>query len=406
MKLLIITPDFYPSNGGYANAVTSFIYNILKYTNTKIDVITFIPLNGKKELSVKNLQVFRLKWIKFGKGINFLLNEIRLAKKIISMDKKNNYDFIMFETTAYPITGLILLKMNGFLRKTFARVHASAETEWLIYLKGINHRIKKIFTGLLFRKLKIITATNKYHLRFVIKHFLSDNPFKYGEKRFFVIPNTTLPIKLDKKKEIEFSKKFKFLEGKYTFLTLGRMWYPGYIEKNFFRILEALYYLKKKKYYQKLFFIFIGEGEYQKKLKKFSKSIGIGDKIKFINRLSNEEVQFLQKKVSCIVLASLHEGMSSFAIESLKNGGCLLFSKTGGLIELINEGKNGYFIDPVDAKDIAEKMDMVITNLLPKINLVRKNSKKLYKEKFKPKKIIDSFMNFLNLLKGYRKVNV
>ena len=117
----------------------------------------------------------------------------------------------------------------------FETQQTTAETEWVVYRKSFNFKVMRIFTKRFFRKVKAITSTNRYHIDFVINHFLSNNPLIFGKKIFAVIPNTSISTEISKNESIGISKKFSFLKDKYTFLTLGRMEYPGYIEKNFSR---------------------------------------------------------------------------------------------------------------------------------------------------------------------------
>jgi len=402
-KILMVVPAFYPEISGYSHAVTNFS-RFLSSKGNLIHVLTFTQLGEKKEIEEKNIKVYRLKRLKILKGINLFLNEFRIANFINKLDKKNGYDFILFETAELPLALFFCLTFFKKRRKTGVRIHAATETEGTVFRKkGFYEKIRYFFIKKAIEKIYVIFSTNSYHLNFVNKYYLKENAYLIGEKIEAVIPN----IIYDSKEKELIDNAFNFLnENKITFLTLGRMNYYGLIEKGFQDILFALFFLKNKDYFQNLQLIIVGDGEMREKLVSLAKKLGIENRTMFIKSLPNEKIQFLQSKVSAVILASRFEGCSMFALESLKNGAPLIFSNVGGIKDMVKPNFNGLLFEPHNPFDLAEKIDFFINHMLIQIETLRENSKKLYKERFNPELTYRKFMDIVEVIISVQKSKI
>ena len=400
-KILMVAPQFYPRNGGYANAITNFTY-LLAYNGNVVHVVTFEPLNNAKKIHDKNIEIYRLKRRTIIKGLNLFLNEYRIAAFIHNLDKENNYDFILFETVEYPFAIWCTLNLFKKIFKTGVRIHAAATTEGTVFRKGLYYKIRYFLIKNALRKIYFILSTSNYYLNFVNKYYLNGNDYLIGEKFEEIIPNV---IYKEQRKDL-IEEDFNIInlkKDKITFLSLGRMDYFGVIEKGFQDILVALSYLKDKNYFNDLKLIIIGDGNCRNKLIKFSQELGLKKQIKFIKYLPNNEVQYLQSKVSAVILASRFEGCSMFALESLKNGAPLIFSNTGGIKDMVKHKFNGLLFKPQDPIDLSKKIDNFITFLFPNIENFRCNSFKLYKRKFAPQATYEKFKTFLDSIVSSRQ---
>jgi glycosyltransferase involved in cell wall biosynthesis len=397
-KILVIAPVFYPEVGGYSHALTNFS-RFLASKGNLIHVLTFTTqLEGRKEIEDKNIKVYRLKRFKILKGINLFLNEYRMANLINKLDKKNDYDFIFFETAELPLTLFFCLTFFKKKYKTGVRIHATTETEVTVFRKkGLYEKIRYFFLEKAIKKIYVIFSTNSYHLNFVNKYYLKENAYLICGKIEAVIPNIIYGS--EKKELADNNFNFDFLdENRITFLTVGRMNYDGIIQKGFQDILFALFFLKNRDYFQNLKLIIVGDGEMREKLIRLSKKLGLENQVMFIKSLPNEKIQFLQSKVSAVILASRFEGCSMFALESLKNGAPLIFSNVGGIKEMVKPRFNGLLFEPNNFFDLSKKIDYFIKHLLPKIDKIRKNSIKFYKKKFDSEKTYRKFKHFLDVM--------
>jgi len=393
MKILFIAPQFYPKNTGYANAFTRFV-RLLNKMGEKIDVLTFQNLNEHEEIDKKNLRIYRIKYKKIIKGINYLIKQTKLIKKILQLDKKNNYDIIFYETLSYSLA-LFLLSMTKKSKKMLIRIHGCISTEGIVFGKQIYTKIFFILLKKTLKNLNFISATTPYYINFSKKEFLGNNPLICGKKIFTTIPNfshSDIIKPKDMLPEIN-----QILDQKTTFLTLGGMETEGkFIQKGIIDIICAIFFLKNKNYFKKLRLIIIGRGKYKNLLVRVVERLNLSQNIIFIEQLPNTQIQYLQSRVGAVIMASRFEGLSMFALEALSNGSPLIVSEVGGLIDIVEDGKNGFLFKPQNISQLSKKIDYFIKNT--DIKIFRENSKNLYKQKFSPEKIYENFSNIAKII--------
>lgn len=402
-KLLFVVPDFYPNCSGYANACTGFVQAVAKRGALSVDVLTLVELHEKEELKAENVNIIRLKTQKYLWKLKVIVNEFRLWRNIVELSKINEYDFIIFETAEFPLAGL--LSLGSFGNKVIVRVHACAETEWVLFRKEPIYLLKRYPTKILFKKLKNIFSTSNYYIHFIEKYFLGNNPLLISSKYFQVIPQSLIfpPENAENFIAKEYPCLFGEFQNNIVLLTLGRMDYHGELQKNFTRVLIAISLLKNTNYFKSLRLIMVGDGNYKNYLQKLSSRLGINDKIIFYDFLPNGVIRYLQKNSHGIILASTFEGLSMFALESLHEGAPLLFSDRGGLKDLVDPGVNGVLFNPMDPYDIANKIDCYIKTMLPNIDIIRNASIVKFINNFSEEKVVNKFIDNLNILVALSK---
>lgn len=106
----------------------------------------------------------------------------------------------------------------------------------------------------------------------------------------------------------------------------------------------------------------IGDGEQKESLVQRVKELGIESQVKFLGRANHAELPKFYQQAHVFVLPSKNEGMSNAALEALASGLPLVVSGTGGMEELVTEGKNGLFIDPELTAPFAEALVSLAQN--------------------------------------------
>lgn len=394
-KIIIVAPDFYPVSAGYSNVIQALVKTLAESRRFQIVVIVAKPLpEGKSEFVSNNVEVKRPpKWIEKGAVIYFL-TEWSLGRLVCQTADEFEPEAILFETAEYPFALLRTLSSTRHRKKVWIRVHASAETEWALYYDHPIYRFKRRWIKKAFQRVPHLLSTNSYHLRFVCERFLDGNPFVIGPKTLGVLPNITLSAET----QIEpsaISALDPLVEKHPNFLLLGRMTHPGFTEKNFLRVLEAFYRLRNEPWFDHSQIICIGSGPGQVALQKLATHLGLAKQIKWFESLANPQVQYLQKKVDFAILASLHEGLSSFGLECLKNGAGLLMSRDTGVESLVREGKNGYLFDSKSVDSIAHAIRRAALNLTHSAN-VSSESRAHFEALFSPSVVVESFDELLN----------
>lgn len=106
----------------------------------------------------------------------------------------------------------------------------------------------------------------------------------------------------------------------------------------------------------------IGEGEQKEALQARAQELGIAEQVEFLGRVEHYLLPQFYQQAHVFVLPSKNEGMSNSALEALASGLPLVVSGTGGMQELVTDGKNGLFIDPELTAPFAEALISLAQN--------------------------------------------
>lgn len=92
--------------------------------------------------------------------------------------------------------------------------------------------------------------------------------------------------------------------------------------------------------------LFIGEGEEQPALEALSQELDLTSVVRFLG--FRQDVPTLTQVIDVAVLPSLFEGMGRAVLEAMACGKPVVASRVGGLVELVDDGVNGFLVPPAD----------------------------------------------------------
>jgi glycosyltransferase involved in cell wall biosynthesis len=108
--------------------------------------------------------------------------------------------------------------------------------------------------------------------------------------------------------------------------------------------------------------IIVGEGSQKEKLENQAREYGLLDKVSFLGR-RNDVDALLQKADIFVHPAIWNEGFGISLVEAMSTGlVCITFNK-GAMKEIIDDGLNGYIVEPDTSGALATKLEDVINNL-------------------------------------------
>jgi len=157
-------------------------------------------------------------------------------------------------------------------------------------------------------------------------------------------------------------------------MTLGRIAH-GAKHKGYERLLEVFKLVCKEVKNAQL--IFVGGGDFLEDLKKLADTIGVSDKVVFTGRIPEKELDQIYKCASVFCLVSDRgvgrgEGIPLTPIEAMACGIPIIVGNQDGSQEAVDQGKNGWVIDPFDLKEHARILIEIEKN---KSLLTQKESK-------------------------------
>lgn len=223
---------------------------------------------------------------------------------------------------------------------------------------------KKIFTRLAYCRANLITCGE------MVKRNLTDY-YGISKDKVTVIHNAVKPFE----EQITVDSKIQELhnEGKFIVCNIGRL----SEQKGMEYYLKAIPVVIKK--HPDIFFLVVGTGEDETKLKNMVHELGIEKFVYFTGYRS--DIQNLMSQVDLIVLSSLWEGLPLTPIEAFSVGKTIVATAVDGTVEIVKDGVNGFLVEPRNYKQIAQKIEYIFENNSSREKM-EDNSLQTYKEKF------------------------
>jgi len=107
--------------------------------------------------------------------------------------------------------------------------------------------------------------------------------------------------------------------------------------------------------------------------------------------LPHQQLLSLLKQSHVVLLPSLYEGVSMFALEALANGNAVIFSKTGGLIEMVDA--NGCLVEPGNAVHLADAIRKMVQH--KNLGLLQKKSQQIAQSCFSKEIQLNQFEHLI-----------
>lgn len=124
--------------------------------------------------------------------------------------------------------------------------------------------------------------------------------------------------------------------------------------KNIVRLIEAFSRLKN---YIKL--VIVGKkGWLYEQILEAPKKFNIGNKVKFLDSVPDEDLPAFYRNATCFVLPSLYEGFGLPVLEAMRYGCPVITSNISSLPEA--GGEAALYVDPLDTEDIKKKLELMI----------------------------------------------
>ncbi|MGH1599922.1 glycosyltransferase family 4 protein [Campylobacter majalis] len=323
MKVVQILPEL--NEGGVERGVVEITRELVKY-----GVISYvISGGGKLESELEKNGVTHIKCDVFSKNLLTFLPRVLKLRKIL----KEIAPDIVHIRSRIP-AWLIKFAKIGLKFKVVSTVH------------GLNS--PNFYSKIMTKSDKIICVSNavKEHIK---RHFNADDSKISVIFRGVDLVNFN-PLKLPSKEELR--SKYS-LKNELVISCVGRITQG----KNIETLLKSAVILKQKLSIK----ILIAGGvhpkkkEYFQRLKALKDELGLSDEVQFLGSVG--DVAGVYKLSDVVVSASLKpESFGRSVAEALALNTPVVASNHGGVKDIIKDGENGYFFDPLDADELASKI--------------------------------------------------
>jgi len=127
--------------------------------------------------------------------------------------------------------------------------------------------------------------------------------------------------------------------------------------------------------------LFVGDGENKSELLRFIDKKRLNDKIIFTGLIPTNEMPSVISLIDIVVHTALLEGLPRVFTQSLLMGKPIISFDLDGASEVIEDGKNGYLIEPLNIEMLTEKIIDLISNI-PKAKKFGRYAKNNIKDDF------------------------
>jgi len=350
MKTCLISSGVIRVPPKYGGAVEQYVYQIarnLKNLGVDVDIIDAQFFGDESQDEKNELKIIRLKTLFQKSGVSSL-TKLSFGFSIVRSDILKNYRIIHVNTI---LPGSFVTRFYKF-RPIIYTCHNS---DWVSRRRSFFSTAFREVERNIMRRATAVIALSRSMRKRIIK-FGGINP-----KKVRLIPNGVdtrffMPI-------IESSEKLKEKMGLYDhkiILFVGRITYMKGVDV----LIRAFSHAILHAGLNKITLLLVGpqasafkstkSGRYASWIKMLIEKLGIKDNVRFVGKVSNETLRKLYSIADVFVLPSRYEGMPLAILEAMSAGLPVLGSKVSGIVDVIEEGINGYSFNPEDHKKLGE----------------------------------------------------
>lgn len=340
MHILLLTYEFYPSNGGVGNATLSLARAFREHLGAKASVVvggTWYDWQEAKDAEEwEEMSIRRIKYTGIPED-RFFRQSVRSAIFFIRLFftvRKLSPDVIIAQRVFdLGLFGGVLGRLFGC--RTIAYAHGPDEIGHADILK---HR--RILNRLAGKITDAVVATNTHHAKYLEENI---------GRPVSVIPNiAALSHSIDRS---ESRMKLGLTDNLYHILFVGRLCKEYNVEtKGLSSLLKAMPSLPNTLLHV------IGEGPLLSWHRQLTEELNITSRVRFHGVRSHEEVNDFMCASDALVAPSIFEGCSLTVLEAMKLGLLVLATPVGGLLDLVRDGETGLTIRVSDPDSIAAQV--------------------------------------------------
>lgn len=369
MKIAQIVCTFPPYKGGIGNVASNFADIIGGNHYLK----TFTPLYKKREKNLNKNLIYLKPLIKRGNGA--------LIPQLLKVLKE--YDVWLLHFPFFGGAEIVWLAkiLFGKNKKLIIHYHMDAKLSWINKIFSFPSRL--IIKSLFNRADLITCASFDYLEQSLIKKIFGKRKNKFREIPFWVDTEKFFPAQ---KKENKNNVKILFVGG---------------LDKaHYFKGVDILFYalagLKEKKWSLEV----VGQGELLPKYASLAKKLKLGNRIKFLSNINNQELPKIYRDSDIFVLPSINknEAFGLALLEAMASGLPVIASDLPGVRKVFTDEKQGFLVKAKNIEDLKEKIKVLINNKALREEF-GKNSKTLINNRYSKKLISNKLINIINELK-------
>lgn len=352
-KVAIVGP-FPPSSGGICTNIQHLLKSTLKDAYNFLPVQTGSPKYG-------TYSYFNEK---------FYSKIYRVIKNLIyyfGFLSKNSPDIVHINTSFLPYSFwrdslyMVITKLYG--KKILLQIHGGVLDE---FLEKSSPPLKKLVIKTLKLPRQILVLSSVQYKAFANLYF---------HQRVKVIPNMIDVTRFNRNSD--YREEFDIRSDCVVMLFVAAHFYK---EKGVWEVLNAIPLVVKE--HKKTLFILVGGGLEEKNMKKFCKEKGLQNYVRFTGHLFGEDITKIFLASDMFIFPTYYsEGFPLVILEAMSASLPILSTPIGAIPEVIDDGVNGFLVQPKDSVALAKKITQLVENRTLR-EIMGKNNKRKVKEKY------------------------
>jgi len=371
LKILIYTHEFIPYRAG----VATYNYELAKgLSELGQEVIVFAPKYSNGDVALDEKMPFRVIRVNLPIESTMQLNRNILklpisAYRLIKIIRRYNPEKILITSTVAHESAALARLLYPF--KFILTVHG---TEIFMHFTGgrLTRIIKKPLMKWFFCKAENIICVSSY------TEGLLNKQVELINEKIAVIRNgidfNALQENFNKHKTQEIHKKLRQI-----LLTVARLT-P---RKGHDIVIKAL--PEVIKIIPEIKYIIVGTGNYRQSLEKIIQEKKLSNKVIFADNVPREDLPGYYDLCDIFIMVSRRarntvEGLGISFLEAMSFSKPLIGGNHGGVKEVIQNGENGYLVDPININDVSEAICLLLKNTELAKNMGKAGRKRLESE--------------------------
>jgi len=336
---------------GGATENTIFTVDGLIKKGYDVDIITGpnISSEGSMYSVCKKLNIPVLTFKNLRRDIS-PLNDILVILQLYRFIKKNNYDIVHTHSSKAGVVG----RIAAWLARTPIIIHHNHAKPY--------HRFQNLFIRIFYKSIErfvslfcdiIVSVTYT-----IVDEMVKD---KIAPREKFVVIRSGFNIEnfknFDSSNNNKIKDKFGLTDNDIVIGKIARL----SIIKGHIYLLQAFEKVCKQVPNVKL--LFVGDGENKNELLRFIDKKRLNDRIIFSGLIPTNEIPSVISLMDIVVHTALLEGLPRVFTQSMLMGKPVISFDLDGAHEVIEDGKNGYLIEPINIEMLTDKIIDLVSNI-------------------------------------------
>jgi glycosyltransferase involved in cell wall biosynthesis len=352
-KICFISPEYLPLSGGTGAYVYYLSKELIKNGNN-ICILTGYSQGGDIRVN-ENLSVHFLKTTKtpIEKSFMFAASALR---KLKSLPKDDPIDIMHANLPLVPNFAV----PSGLGKALVTTVHSTWKGESEA-IKGepysrLNPNEKfmvsfnwflRIFEERMLEKSNKIIAVSEFTRRELHQYY------KVKDQKIHVIHNGVDTAKFKPEHDKRKAKlELGFKPDEIAILSVGRL----YARKGLFTLIESTPAILKKHPNVKFIISGKGQSDEMRKLVAHAENLGVRNKIVFTGYYPDARLPRLYQAADIFAFSTFYENLPFAVLEALSTGLPVVTTNVGGIPEMIENGKNGFLVQPFNSKELSDRI--------------------------------------------------